>query len=37
LRLNQDGEFNLPPTRVEAMYAPDVNGMLPNAPMKVAP
>jgi hypothetical protein len=37
LRLNQDGEFNLPPTRVEAMYAPDVFGMLPNAPMKVAP
>lgn len=37
LRLNQDGEFNLPPTRVEAMYAPDVFGALPNAAMKVVP
>ncbi|QLG88040.1 hypothetical protein HQ393_07070 [Chitinibacter bivalviorum] len=36
LRLNNSGTFQLPPTRVEAMYAPDVFGLLPNAPMKVS-
>lgn len=35
LRINTPGEFNLPPTRVEAMYAPDVFGMLPNPVFKV--
>ena len=30
LRLNNAGHFALPPTRVEAMYAPDVFGELPN-------
>lgn len=35
VRLNQPGEFALPPTRVDAMYAPDLYGALPNAPMKV--
>jgi len=37
LRLNQDGEFGLPPTRVEAMYAPEISGEVPNARMKVQP
>ncbi|AUH50954.1 hypothetical protein CXB49_09075 [Chromobacterium sp. ATCC 53434] len=35
MRLNNPGTFRLPPTRVEAMYAPDVFGMLPNAAFKV--
>ena len=35
LRLNQDGAFNLPPTRVEAMYAPEMFGELPNSPVRV--
>jgi len=30
LRLNNAGNFALPPTRVEAMYAPDVFGEAPN-------
>ncbi len=37
LRLNSDGLFSLPPTRVEAMYAPEVHGELPNAPLEVRP
>ena len=37
VRLNQAGEFRLPPTRVESMYAPDVYGMLPNSNWTVAP
>ena len=37
VRLNQDGEFSLPPTRVEAMYAPEMFGVTPNAKMKVLP
>ena len=37
VRLNQDGEFSLPPTRVEAMYAPEMFGVTPNARMKVLP
>lgn len=35
VRLNNAGEFALPPTRVEAMYAPDVFGALPNARLTV--
>jgi uncharacterized protein YfaS (alpha-2-macroglobulin family) len=35
LRLNNAGEFQLPPTRVEAMYAPEVFGELPNPSMQV--
>ncbi len=30
LRLNQSGTFQLPPTRVEALYAPEVMGAMPN-------
>ena len=34
-RLNNPGRFNMPATRVEAMYAPEMFGMLPNEPMVV--
>ncbi|MEZ4282450.1 MAG: alpha-2-macroglobulin family protein, partial [Myxococcota bacterium] len=37
LRLNQDGLFQLPPTRVEAMYAPESFGELPHDPLEIAP
>lgn len=37
LRLNNDGEFHLPPTRVEAMYAPEMFGELPNGDVVVKP
>ena len=35
VRLNQPGTFQLPPTRVEALYAPETFGELPNAPLEV--
>jgi alpha-2-macroglobulin len=35
LRLNNAGVFQLPPTRVEAMYAPEMFGELPNASIRV--
>jgi uncharacterized protein YfaS (alpha-2-macroglobulin family) len=31
VRLNNPGTFRLPPTRVEAMYAPEMFGESPNA------
>jgi uncharacterized protein YfaS (alpha-2-macroglobulin family) len=37
LRLNQAGRFVLPTTRVEALYAPEMFGELPNDPIDVAP
>ena len=37
LRLNNPGRFALPPTRVEAMYAPESFGEAPNAAVEVAP
>lgn len=37
LRLNSSGQFKLPPTRVEAMYAPETFGELPNAEWTVLP
>lgn len=37
LRLNQSGDFRLPPTRVEAMYAPEMFGMVPNGNWVVKP
>ena len=37
VRLNSEGEFNLPVTRVEAMYAPEMFGELPNEKVTVAP
>ncbi|MDO4682631.1 MAG: MG2 domain-containing protein [Lautropia sp.] len=35
IRLNQTGRFLLPPSRVEALYAPDRFGESPNAPVMV--
>ncbi len=35
LRLNHAGQFTMPPTRVEALYAPDYFGLRPNAPVTV--
>jgi uncharacterized protein YfaS (alpha-2-macroglobulin family) len=37
IRLNESGRFLLPPTRVEALYAPEAFGELPNAPFEIAP
>jgi alpha-2-macroglobulin len=37
IRLNQSGAFHLPPTRVEALYAPEVFAELPNAVVEVQP
>jgi alpha-2-macroglobulin len=35
VRLNNDGSFLLPETRVEAMYAPEMFGMIPNKKMEI--
>jgi uncharacterized protein YfaS (alpha-2-macroglobulin family) len=35
IRLNNVGEFSLPPSRVEAMYAPEMFGETPNARIRV--
>ena len=35
VRLNNAGQFNLPPTRVEAMYSPEMFGLSPNAAVVV--
>lgn len=35
IRLNQNGRFEMPPTRVEALYAPELFGELPNAAVEV--
>ncbi|WP_298209793.1 Ig-like domain-containing alpha-2-macroglobulin family protein [Acidovorax sp.] len=37
VRLNNVGDFALPPSRVEAMYAPEMFGEVPNARVKVGP
>jgi uncharacterized protein YfaS (alpha-2-macroglobulin family) len=37
VRINSVGRFQLPPTRVEAMYTPEIHGALPNQPVVVAP
>jgi len=37
IRLNQAGRFELPPTRVEALYAPEMFGESPNAAVEVRP
>ena len=36
IRLNQDGTLNLPSTRTEAMYSPEMFGEIPNAPVQIA-
>ncbi len=35
IRLNQSGKMNQPPTRVEAMYAPEIYGEAPNASVAI--
>ncbi len=35
LRLNAQGTFGLPPTRIEAMYSPEMFGEIPNATIQV--
>ncbi|MFO1418887.1 MAG: MG2 domain-containing protein [Methylotetracoccus sp.] len=35
VRLNNPGRFSLPPTRVEALYAPEVKGEWPNEPIDI--
>ena len=37
VRFNNAGNFGLPPTRVEAMYSPEMFGELPNANVEVRP
>ncbi|MGZ3184745.1 MAG: alpha-2-macroglobulin family protein [Telluria sp.] len=37
VRLNNPGQFQLPPTRVEAMYNPEMFGEVPNAGVTVGP
>lgn len=37
VRLNQSGHFRLPPSRVEALYAAELFGEIPNADVDVAP
>jgi len=37
VRLDNPGSFNLPPTRVEALYAPEMLGESPNAPVTILP
>jgi len=37
VRLNGTGRLQLPPTRVEAMYSPEIHAALPNAPLSIAP
>ena len=37
VRLNNPGRFALPPSRVEAMYAPESFGEAPNPGIEVAP
>jgi len=35
IRLNNEGEFGLPPTRVEALYSPEMLGEMPNKEIRV--
>jgi len=37
IRLNQSGQLQMPTTRVEALYAPEMFGELPNEPFEVQP
>jgi uncharacterized protein YfaS (alpha-2-macroglobulin family) len=37
LRLNQSGRFQLPPVRVQGMYAPELQGELPQPVLEVLP
>ena len=35
VRLNNEGTMNLPPTRVEAMYSPEMSGEMPNEAIRI--
>ena len=37
VRLNATGKLQLPPTKVEAMYSPEIHAALPNAPVTIEP
>ncbi|KJU85298.1 Alpha-2-macroglobulin family, partial [Candidatus Magnetobacterium bavaricum] len=37
VRLNNSGVFQLPQTRVEALYAPEMFGEIPNAHWEILP
>jgi hypothetical protein len=37
VRINGSGRFQLPPTRVEAMYSPEIHAALPNRTLVVTP
>ena len=37
IRLNQSGTFQLPSTRVEPLYEPEMFGEMPNPPFQIAP
>jgi uncharacterized protein YfaS (alpha-2-macroglobulin family) len=37
VRLNAPGRFQMPPTKVQAMYSPEIRAALPNARMSVFP
>jgi uncharacterized protein YfaS (alpha-2-macroglobulin family) len=37
VRLNNEGTFNLPQTRVEALYSPEMFGEIPNRTMEIVP
>jgi alpha-2-macroglobulin len=37
VRLNGTGKLQLPPTRVEAMYSPEIHAVLPNATLTIEP
>ena len=37
IRLNQGGIFQLPPTRTEALYFPEMFGEIPNPNLEVRP
>ena len=37
VRLNGTGRLQLPPTRVEAMYSPEIHAALPNGPLTIVP
>jgi len=37
VRLNQSGTFQLPSTRVEALYFPEMMGEIPNVVFEVQP
>jgi len=37
VRLNGTGRLQLPPTKVEAMYSPEIHAVLPNAPVTIQP